>query len=432
MVRTQTIIKHRWLMLLVLSLASVIFTGCEKGSLGIKTGAITGYVIDEETNSPIADVLLRGEGTTGSGTENKSTYSSGDGSFAFTDCSKGSWKISVEKFGYVVATNTVLTATINNGETVAMSPIKMVRTEDNVKGTLRGYPIDLITGRAITNFTVTQETPFNERKSKTFETAADFRDTGWTGLEGGLHNYTITCPNYETFTTTTAHANGVEIGKSVANLGTIKLQPLTVGISGTLRNLPGYVLKASDKSIVVWAESAGKVVASYTELDANSSKGTITYQLDGIPVTAGSVSVKCKVKGYDLITISSAVSIAISNPGGVIGGIDTDFSTHEPITADLRVIVQSVAPSDSKDPSFDIGEVARVYVRNGGNNVVPYADVTSVNYKGEVTISGVITGYPIDVTVVNQKRGYCSGEVKDLTIPENQETYPVTVLLEEK
>lgn len=309
-----------------------------------------------------------------------------------------------------------------------MSPLKLSKNTSNVKGTLKGYPIDATTGRAITNFTVTQDTPYNEKKSKTFESAADFRDTGWTGLEGGTHNYSITAPNYETWTSTTANQNGIEIGKAAANLGTIKMIPLTVKISGTFHGMPGYVY--DNKNIVVWAESAGKVVASYTELsDATVAKGTLTYVIDDVPVTAGTVSVKCKARGYDTIVINSAVSIASANPGGVIAGIDMDFAVQEPITSDLRVIVRSTEPDDENPKgTFGPGEVARVYVQTGSTNVA-YADVTSVNYGGEVTISGVITGYPLKVMAVNQNRKYCSVTSDDITIPEGSDIYPIQLLM---
>lgn len=426
MVRTQTTIKHRWLVLFVLALASVIFTGCNNGSLGIKNGSISGYVLDDDTNQPISEVLVRA--TTDS--DNKSVYTDGDGSFCFGDVAKGTWTLTIEKYGYTVATETLnhLSCTVSNGETFVMSPLKLSKNTSNVKGTLKGYPIDATTGRAITNFTVTQDTPYNEKKSKTFESAADFRDTGWTGLEGGTHNYSITAPNYETWTSTTANQNGIEIGKAAANLGTIKMIPLTVKISGTFHGMPGYVY--DNKNIVVWAESAGKVVASYTELsDATVAKGTLTYVIDDVPVTAGTVSVKCKARGYDTIVINSAVSIASANPGGVIAGVDMDFAVQEPITSDLRVIVRSTEPDDENPKgTFGHGEVARVYIQTGSTNVA-YADVTSVNYGGEVTISGVITGYPLKVMAVNQNRKYCSVTSNDITIPEGSDIYPIQLLM---
>lgn len=431
MVKSQTIIKHRLIMLFVLAIASIVFTGCEKGSLGIKTGAIQGYVIDNDTNQPVSEVFVRATGGLDN-KENKSTYSSGDGSFIFGDINKGDWKIEIEKYGYTRAEEGDITCSIANGETIVLSPIKLTKVASGTKGVLKGYPIDSISGRALTNFTVNQNTPYNQRKTKTFDSAATFRDSGWTGLEGGLHEYIITANNYKPFSTNSMeeYREGVNIGKSVADLGTILMEPLTVDISGTFRNVPGYAMGES-QNIVVWAEAAGKVVASYTQLDAESSKGTITYVLSGIPVTAGSVCVKCKVKGYDVITINPAVSITTANPGGVIAGVDIDFNAQEPIVADLRVIVTGTKPESDKPSTFTTNEVARVYVQCGGKDVVPYADVTSSNYGGEVTIAGVITGYTIKVFAVNQNKKYCYNEAAEITIPEGTEIYPVTILLDE-
>lgn len=449
MVKTKTIIKHRFIMLFVLALASILFTGCDKGSLGVKTGAIQGYVIDSDTNQPISEVLIRAEGYVNGGrsTENKTAYTDGDGSFILGNVSKGSWSIYVEKYGYELVGGETSwwsgesaakqNIEVNNGETVVLTPIKMGKTASGTKGILKGYPIDALTGRPLTNFTITQETPANQRKTKTFDSAATFRDTGWTGLEGGEHTYTITCNNYQpqslslptegSSSSWSSSGNAITIGKSPVDLGTIVMQPLTVDISGTLRNVPGYIL--DNPNIIVWAESAGKAVASYTEVTGDAGKGTIIYTISGVPVTAGSVSIKCKIKGYDLITINSSVGIASANPGGTIAGIDLDLSTQEPIKADLRVIVLSSEPDDDGKCSFPPSHVARVYVKAGGNDIVPYADVTSVNYGGEVTISGVITGYPINVIAVNQNLKYYTGKEENITIPEGTDIYPITVAL---
>ena len=438
MVRIPTILKqkHRIIMLFVLALASIIFTGCNKGSLGIKSGAICGYVLDNDTNDPISEVLVRATGP-----ENKTTYTGGDGSFTISDATEGEWTLSVEKFGYSLAesdgnseTANPLSCSIANGETIVLSPIKMYKTATGTRGILKGYPIDALTGRAITNFTVTQTTPYNQRKSKTFETATQFRDSGWSNLEGGEHVYTISATNYNTWSTTSiegVESGNITIGKSAYDLGTIYMNPLKINVSGTLRNVPGYIIDANvNKNIVVWAESAGKIVASFTELDGSeSSKGTIGYILKDIPVTAGSISVKCKIRGYDISTINSAVSIAGANPGGTIAGVDLDVGALEPIRADLRVVVTSSKPKDDDPGSFRPGNVARVYVRAGGTDVVPYSDVTSVNYHGEVTISGVITGYNIKVLVVNQNYGYYTALSDDILIPEGTDIYPVEVML---
>lgn len=419
MVRQQTTAKGRWLLLIVLSLASIVFTGCEKGSLGIKGGSITGFVINNSTNQPIPDVLVRGTSDT---QENYSTYTGGDGSFVMNDLSRGAWSLMVEKYGYSLVspdatgsqTANIVAATVNvaNGETVAAQIIKMDKTPDLVKGVLKGYPIDEITGRPLTNFTVTQTYPYIQRKSKLFETAADFRDIGWSGLEGGDHHYTITANNYVEYNTESGAAEGgaatpISIGASPVNLGTIKLEPLKVSIAGTLRNLPGYVLDTESRDIVIWAESAGRVVATFTDSAIEGAyKGSVTYKLDGIPVTAGSVSVKCKVRGYDQQTINQAVSLASNMPGGTVGGIDIDFANVEPIRRDLRIVVNSIEPKDGTPASFKPGQTARVYIRQGGKDIVPYVDVVCVNYRAEAYFTGVITGYDINVYAINMSEGY--------------------------
>ena len=418
MVRQQTTAKGRWLLLIVLSLASIVFTGCEKGSLGIKGGTITGYVINASTNQPIPDVLIRGSSATH---ENSSTYTAGDGRFVMSDLTQGDWSIFVEKFGHVLVhpdvtgtqTANVPAANVNvaNGETVTAQVIKMNKTEELVKGVLKGYPIDSITGRPLTNFTVTQTYPYNQRKSKLFETATDFRDIGWSGLEGGNHHYTITANNYVEHTTAVgeggAPAEYISIGASAVNLGTIKVAPLTVSIAGTLRNLPGYVLETETKDIVIWAEAAGKVVATFTDSQIQGAyKGSITYKLDEIPVTAGSVAVKCKVRGYDLQTINQAVSLASNMPGGTIAGIDINFENIEPIRRDMRVVITSTEPKDGQPATFKPGQTARVFIRQGGKDIVPYVDVVCVNYRAEAYFSGVITGYDLNVFAVNMNEGY--------------------------
>ncbi|HNX75506.1 MAG TPA: carboxypeptidase-like regulatory domain-containing protein [Candidatus Rifleibacterium sp.] len=444
MVKHQTTAKGRWLLLFVLTLASIIFTGCESGSLGIQGGTITGYVLNSNTNQPIAEVLVRGDGATASGAhENKSVYTAGDGSFVMNDLSKGTWTIFVEKYGFSLVapaatgsdTANVQAAVVNvgNGETVTASVIKMTKTADLVKGVLKGYPIDGITGRPLTNFTITQTTPYNQRRTKTFETAADFRDTGWSGLEGGDHHYTITCANYNEYATAGAAGTGpaLSIGASPVNLGVIKVMPMTINITGTLRNLPGYILDAQSRDIVVWAEAAGKVVATYTDnAVTNALKGSVAYTLTDIPVTAGTVAVKCKIRGYDVVTISSAVSVPNSLPGGTIAAIDCDFTNIEPIRRDLRVVIISTEPESTKPGTFVPGQTARVYIKQGGKDIVPYVDVVSVNYRAEAYISGAITGYDLNVVAVNMSAGYYSATSEPIKIQEDSSSaFTVTLQL---
>jgi hypothetical protein len=266
-----------------------------------------------------------------------------------------------------------------------------------------------------------------------FETAEDFRDIGWTGLEGGDHHYTISCPNYTEYNTAGSDGNStaISIGASPKDLGVIKVQPMTLNITGTLRNLPGYILESQQRDIIVWAEAAGKVVATYTDSNVNDAlKGSIAYTLTMIPVSAGTVSVKCKIRGYDVVTISSAVSLPSSLPGGTVAGVDCDFANIEPIRRDLRVIILSNAPESTDPGSFYPGSTARVYIKQGGKDIVPYVDVVSVNYRAEAYFSGVITGYDLNVLAVNMNAGYYTAESEAIKVLEDSSSaFTVTLTL---
>ncbi|MBU1105653.1 MAG: hypothetical protein KKB51_03210, partial [Candidatus Riflebacteria bacterium] len=89
-----------------------------------------------------------------------------------------------------------------------------------------------------------------------------------------------------------------------------------------------------------------------------------------------------------------------------IAGVDINFENVEPIRRDMRVVVTSVEPKEGVPATFKPGQTARVFIRQGGKDIVPYVDVISVNYRAEAYISGVITGYDINVYVVNMSEGY--------------------------
>jgi hypothetical protein len=427
MAKQQKLANGRWLLLLVLAMASIVFTGCEKGSLGLKGGTAIGSIINTVNDKPLSEVLVRATGPH----QSMSTYTDGDGSFSFHDMSEGTWEFSVEKLGYILINETstdtmsivAAEVDVHNGQTVTVPTIKMDMYIDKIQGSLKGYPIDRITGRPLRNFTVSQTDPFISRKSKTFELADDFKTTGFTGLPGGRQNrFTLTANNYNTKQLSLPNDNSgnIPIGITPTDLGVIKMDPLTINIAGTLRNLPGYILDIENRDILIWAETAGKVVASFTDNNvADAYKGSVNYTLSNVPVTTGSVAVKCKVRGYDVITINPAVSIPSTMPEGVIGGIDADFGSYEPIKRDLRVVITGTAPSDDEPSSFNPGNVCRVYIKQGGRDIVPYVDVVSQNYRAEAYISNVITGYPINIIAVNQSYGYYRATSEDITVQED-------------
>ncbi|MBI3038838.1 carboxypeptidase regulatory-like domain-containing protein [bacterium] len=424
--------KPRMILLLFLVFSSFFFAGCEKGSLGVKNGAIQGYVLDGANNTPLADVLIRAT-SSAQGKTVREALTGGDGSYVLSDLvtdGQHEWEIVPQKFGWVasIPPGLKISVTVGNGETARAPLIFMAKTGATVKGTLRGYPIDSITGAPIQNFTVSKENPSRFKK---FETAQEFKESGWIGLESGFTVFKITSENYDNFITPTLTTDpkAVVISETPFNLGVVKMTPLTLAISGTLRNLPGYILGDStfNQNTKIWAESAGRIVATGT---TQAIEGSAIYNLFGVPSSVGNVAVKCKVRGYDVITINPSVTIPKQRPSGMIAGIDADFATIKPIKRDVRVVVQGLAPADDKPSSFESGETARVYIRQGGKDIVPYVDVVGNNYMAEAYFSGVVTGYEIEFLVVNLTRGWLKGELPKEKIPEDGgTTYTVTVQL---
>lgn len=413
--------------IIIIVVVSLLLTGCEKGSLGVKNGTITGYILEHKTNKPLSDVLVSAENNEKK--VRKTALTKGDGFYIIEDAIAGAWDIKAAKPGYLPANASPTTVNIINGETVMAAPIFMIKDIEYTKGTLKGYPVDAVTGSPLRNFTVKQTSPDTQIKSKTFEMAIDFKESGWTGLEGGMHDYLITCPNYLPWAT-----GPIKISNVPTDLGTIKMEPERISISGTLRNLPGYILGQSSgeqtntSNWVIWAEAGGRIVASMGQSAADIFKGTVVYTITNVPVTVGQVAIKCKIRGYDIVTINPAVSIPAQRPSGIIAGIDCDFANIEPIRRDLRVIVQGTEPQPDHPSTFEPGNVVRVYIKQGGKDVVPYVDITSTNYVGEAYFSNVPTGYPFDIIAINLSRGYISGTLNGVLIPENGNSVFTVVL----
>ena len=387
-------------------------------------GSLSGCVIDNDTAFPISDVFIK----IMKDSEQESTYSSQDGSFTFNKLNAGIWSLTVEKSGYNLAESpNNLTYEVVSNENTILLPIQLLKENSLLKGILKGYPVNKITGLPINKFKITQETPNTQIKSYIFNTAKEFKESGWTGLEIGNHSYSITATNYDTWYSNVKNPDGITLSKAETNLGIIEMTPTGLLISGKISGLQQYVID-NYAQIAICAESDGKVIASYTTFESDYSNGIITYILENVPFTARNVSIKCKVIGYKSILAKPITNLTDKNIG-IIKDIDFDFTGMEVKKTNLKIIVRSSEP-DNEDPmgTFGPGEVARVYVQTGSTNVA-YADVTSVNYGGEVTISGVITGYPLKVIAVNQNRKYCSVTSEDITIPEDQKNYDIELTI---
>lgn len=183
-----------------------------------------------------------------------------------------------------------------------------------------------------------------------------------------------------------------------------------LAIHGVLRNIPGYILQTPNflSQFLIWAEAQGRVVATQTEI-----LPTMAYSLNNIPVTAGTIAVKAKIRGYDLTTLHPGVVLNPAQPGGVIAGIDADFHQISPILRDVRILVQT--NGDSRNPSFPSGARARVFVRETGQSV----DGISNNGWAEIVIPQVPAGWPLRLLAINLDAGNFSGELGPIVIPED-------------
>jgi hypothetical protein len=381
----------------------------------VKPSLIKGYVLNVSNSQPIPEVAIQVQSVEGSLYTYKTYMTGGDGCFTIPDLNKGLYTLSPEKFGWVATPTTqVYTVHVVQGETVQAPMIWMEKKANTTKGTLRGYPIDGTTGSPLQNFTISMKDP---AKYKIFETSQDFKEAGWAGLEGGAREFTITCENYKPFAATGT------IGITPFELGIIRMNPEMVSIMGTIRNLPGYIIGDSTSanfSMQVWAESANKVIASGS---VSGSGGQAQYVIPNIPVSIGNVSVKCKIRGYDLTVINPSLNIPKQRPTGIIGGVDVDFANIEPIKRDVRVVVRGSKPAPGEVSTVDNGDIIRVYIRQGGKDIVPYVDVVGNNFMAEAYFTGVVTGYKLDFLAVNLNRGYNSKSTSETILEDGGTTF---------
>ncbi|MFA6749793.1 MAG: hypothetical protein WCS82_07940, partial [Candidatus Riflebacteria bacterium] len=79
--------------------------------------------------------------------------------------------------------------------------------------------------------------------------------------------------------------------------------------------------------------------------------------------------------------------------------------------------------------TFVPGNVAKIYVKQGGETTSTNVTVVSNSYYAEAYISNVITGYPLVIQAQNITQGYYSVESDPVTIPEDG-TSAFTVFLQ--
>ena len=144
------------------------------------------------------------------------------------------------------------------------------------------------------------------------------------------------------------------------------------------------------------------------------------------------MNVFCKVRGYNQVTLKSNLVVNATNPGGTISIGEKDFiSDVEPITRDVKVMVQSSKPDGEEDKgTFPPGNVAKVIIKQG-SYTIQETQVTSVNYFGEAILPNVPTGYEFEILVQSISQGYFATMADKVLIEEGNGFFIISVKLDE-
>ncbi len=323
-----------WGILLVFLFLMFAIVGCEKGTLGLKGGSISGVVLDSRTLVGVGGVSVTattGEAETRS---SKFTLTDSNGNYYLSDMRAGEWFVSFDKVGYQPinsednATNAVKVVVVNN-EHRPVQEVRLVQTYTNqyinIKGTLK----DARSGTLITYGNVQfifGSSVFNNRLPSEFQSGFSVP------AQTGEMPVTIKVTGYDTYTTT------LPSGVTDRDLGVILLQPQTYKIVGVWKDVPGWVFADNPTALVV-AYAGNRVVATAAaQLQAQS------FDLTGIPMGT-TVSLECTIKGYRM---NGAIQVVPNSDfQGVIYqtlSLKTNFAA---IMRDVRVVVNGTSLSNN-------------------------------------------------------------------------------------
>jgi len=377
-----------FVILIIFFLIILVQVGCEKGTLGLRGGSLSGCVLDSKTLVAISGVSVTSETGTGDSKATKSTATDTRGNYYLTDLRPGEWTIAFDKIGYeqidVNATGAPKVVVVNN-ENTNVPPVRMLQTfinqYINVKGTLKdgrsGTLITLGTAQFIFGNNV-----FNNRLPTEFQTGFSIPATT------GEMEMTIKVSGYDTYTTTISNA------VTDRDLGVILLSPQTYKIVGVWKDVPGWVLNANPTANVV-AYSGNKVVATCSALiDAQ------TFELGGIPMGT-SVSLEAQIKGFRMNG-----SLPVVPNSDFQGSIYVSLSLKNnfaQILRDVRVIVNSTNITSGDRVGAYCNETGTVWptVAVSGTGTLGTSNMRIV----DLGVNQVPTGYKLTFTGFNMDTG---------------------------
>ncbi len=319
--------------LLIVLIVSLV--GCEKGTLGLKGGGISGSVLDSRTLVGIAGVSVTAmsgeEGEDGRAT--KFTTSDSNGNYYFGSMRADEWKLSFDKVGYMPlgdSASAAVNVVVVNSNTSHVPAVRMQQIYENQYVTVSGTLKDSVNGTLITygnaQFVFGQQT-FNNRLPS--ELTTGFRIPASTGPI----NIIISVTGYQQQTVP------LENLLSDRNLGTIMLQPETYSIVGRWQDVPGWVFQANPTANI-FAYAGNRAVAT-----ATATINEQTFTISGIP-RGVSVSISAEIKGYRMNG-----PIVVYPSGDFQGTIYQTFSlknNFSPIMRDVRIVImgESIRTND--------------------------------------------------------------------------------------
>ncbi|PKL48381.1 MAG: hypothetical protein CVV42_09670 [Candidatus Riflebacteria bacterium HGW-Riflebacteria-2] len=305
----------------------VSLVGCEKGTLGLKGGGISGSVLDSRTLVGIAGVsVVATSGEEGEdGRATKFTTSDSNGNYYLSSMRADEWSLSFDKFGYVPlgdSASAAVSVVVVNDNTSHVPSVRMQQMYENQYVTVTGTLKDSINGTLITygnaQFVFGQQTFSNRLPT---ELTTGFR----VPASAEPIRLVISVSGYEVY-----FVEFTEGLLSDRDIGTIMLQPETYSIVGRWQDVPGWVFEANPTANI-FAYAGNRAVATATATINDQS-----FTISGIP-RGVSVSIEAEVKGYRMNG-----PIVVYPSGDFQGTIYQTFSlknNFSPIMRDVRVII---------------------------------------------------------------------------------------------
>ena len=278
-----------FLMALMLVLVGCL-VGCNHGSLGLRGGSISGYVVDSRTLVGISSVyVVASSEEDGDDTAAATRYTTTDsnGKFAFSNLRSDVWTIGFSKTGYspidITASEAVKVAVVN-GEHIALPRVEMVQNYTNQYVHVKGTLVDGINGNTITygntNFAF-GSTSFSNRLPTEFTSGFDVPSSI------GEIKVIITVEGYKSLTIPLDNLiNDYDFGR-------ISLTPETYKVVGRWTNAPGWVTSAAPTATII-ARSGNNVVSRATSVVGG---GDQSFELPDIP-RGTSVAIEVELLGY--------------------------------------------------------------------------------------------------------------------------------------